>query len=124
MVRLSEELTRQARNLQEARLYLGTLRHQRQGLTTTRIQQFRNRNNDEDLPQQQQGLTAARIQQFQQFPADELLAGDICSVCQYEIEVGSRMMRLDCDGQHVFCKDCVEGWFADHKTCPNCRHEF
>ena len=74
--------------------------------------------------QRQQGLTAARIQQFQQFPADESLVGDRCSVCQYEIEVGRSMMRLDCNGQHVFCQDCVEGWFAGHKTCPNCRHAF
>ena len=80
--------------------------------------------NESCLNLQQQGLSAARIRQFQQFPADESLVGDKCSVCQDEIEVGSRMMRLDCDGQHVFCKDCVEGWFADHKTCPNCRHEF
>ena len=73
---------------------------------------------------QQHGLTAARIQKFKQFPADESLVGDKCSVCQDEIEVGRRMMRLDCDGQHAFCQGCVEGWFADHKTCPNCRHEF
>ena len=74
--------------------------------------------------QHQQGLTAARIQKFQQFPADESLVGERCSVCQDEIEVRRRMMRLDCDGQHVFCQDCVEGWFADHKTCPSCRHAF
>ena len=74
--------------------------------------------------QRQQGLTAARIQQFQQFPADESLVGDRCSVCQDDIEVGRRMMRLDCGGQHVFCQTCVEGWFADHNTCPNCRHVF
>ena len=98
---------------------------QQQRLTAARIQQLQR------LPAyriindvQQQGLTTARIRQFQHFPADESLAGDICSVCQYEIELGSSMMRLDCKGQHVFCKDCVEGWFADHKTCPNCRHVF
>ena len=54
------------------------------------------------------GLSPARIQQFQQFLADESLAGDRCAVCLNDIEMGRRMMRLDC--HHVFCKDCVEGW--------------
>ena len=70
------------------------------------------------------GLTPARIQQFHQFPADGSLDGEKCTVCQYDIEVGSRITRLDCDGQHVFCQDCAESWFADHNTCPNCRHVF
>ena len=64
------------------------------------------------------------IQQFHQFEADESLVGDQCGVCLDDIEVGRRMMRLNCNGQHVFCQDCVEGWFADHNTCPNCRHIF
>ena len=70
------------------------------------------------------GLTPARIQKFHQSPADESIVGDRCSVCQDDFEVGRRMMRLDCDGQHVFCQGYVEGWFADHKTCPNCRPIF
>ena len=79
---------------------------------------------EEKRQQLHKGLTPARIQQFHQFLADESLVGDRCGVCLDDIEVGSRMMRLDCDGQHVFCQDCVEGWFADHNTCPNCRHIF
>ena len=58
---------------------------------------------------QQQGLTAARIKKFKQFPADESLVGDRCTVCQDDIKVGRIMMRLDCNGQQVFCQDCVEG---------------
>ena len=71
-----------------------------------------------------EGLTAKRIQQFHEFPADEQLVGDRCGVCLDDIEVGRSMMRLDCDGQHVFCRDCVESWFANRNTCPNCRHVF
>ena len=79
----------------------------------------------EDKRQQlHKGLTPTKIQQFHQFLADETLVGDQCGVCLGDIEVGRRMMRLDCDGQHVFCQVCVEGWFADHNTCPNCRHIF
>ena len=38
-------------------------------------------------PVQQQGLTAARIEKFQQFPADESLVGDRCSVCQMTLKL-------------------------------------
>ena len=69
-------------------------------------------------------LKPARIQQFQRFAADESIAGDRCGVCLDDIEVGRRMVRLGCNGRHVFCQDCVESWFARHKTCPNCRHVF
>ena len=66
----------------------------------------------------------ATIKRFHQFEADETLVGDRCGVCLDDIEVGRRMMRLNCNGLHVFCQTCVEGWFADHNTCPNCRHVF
>ena len=68
------------------------------------------------------GLTPERIQKFHHYSADESDAGGQCSICIQEFEVGRKMMRLDC--KHVFCKKCIEGWFADHKTCPNCRHLF
>ena len=71
-----------------------------------------------------QGLTSERIQQFSQFIADESLTGTQCGVCLEFIEVGRRIMRLDCDGQHVFCQDCVDKWFVDHNTCPKCRQIF
>ena len=82
------------------------------------------RNNLRPPVQQQQGLTAARIQRFHQFPADESVAGDLCSICRDDVEIGRSMMRLDCNGQHVFCQGCVEGWFAAHNTCPYCNHVF
>ena len=71
-----------------------------------------------------QGLTAQRIQQFEQFQADKSFLGDQCVICMGNIEVDRNMMRLDCDGQHNFCQVCIEGWFANHKTCPICRHPF
>ena len=72
----------------------------------------------------QKGLSLQRIQQFEHFEADESLDGEQCSVCMEEFEVGKRLIRLDCGGQHVFCQVCIEGWFSSHKTCPNCRHSF
>ena len=70
------------------------------------------------------GLLPARIQQFEQFQADESFVGDQCAICMGEYEIGRKMMRLDCDGQHTFCQVCIEGWFAEHNTCPICRHIF
>ena len=72
----------------------------------------------------QEGLTPERIQQFDHFQADETQVDGQCSICIEDFEVGRRLMRLDCDGHHVFCQVCIEGWFADHKTCPICRHIF
>ena len=70
------------------------------------------------------GLTPQRIQQFDKFTADESFVGDQCVICMGDIEIGRNMMRLDCDGQHTFCQVCIERWFANHKTCPICRHAF
>ena len=70
------------------------------------------------------GLSPERIQKFTQFTADQSHVGDECAICMGDIEIGRNMMRLNCDGQHTFCQVCIEGWFADHKTCPLCRHKF
>ena len=75
-------------------------------------------------PHQSNGLNPERIQRFQLFTADETHVGDQCSVCMEDVEVGKLMRRLTCDGQHYFCHECIEGWFADHNTCPLCRHAF
>ena len=73
---------------------------------------------------QKNGLTPRRIRRFKLFTADESHVGDQCSICMENYEIGRNMMRLDCDGKHAFCQVCIEGWFADHNTCPLCRHEF
>ena len=79
---------------------------------------------EEDAEGELRGLEPETIQQFQQFQADESFVGDQCTICMENVEVGRNMMRLDCDGQHTFCQVCIEGWFAEHKTCPICRHKF
>ena len=84
----------------------------------------------ENLRQQQrntnlhQGLSSDVIEKFTRFTADQSHVGDQCSICMENYEIGRNMMRLDCDGKHAFCQVCIEGWFADHKTCPLCRHMF
>ena len=70
------------------------------------------------------GLSPERIQQFKQFEADESHIGDQCQVCLEEFKVGRLMKQLDCGGRHSFCSGCIDQWFANHKTCPICRHNF
>ena len=70
------------------------------------------------------GLSPERIQQFLQFEADKSHVGDQCQVCLEEVEVGRLMKQLDCGGRHSFCSVCIDQWFANHKTCPICRHIF
>ena len=68
------------------------------------------------------GLSPERIQQFHQFKADDSHVGNQCQVCLEEVEVGRLMKQLDCGGRHSFCSGCIDQWFANHKTCPICRH--
>ena len=70
------------------------------------------------------GLDPERIQQFDHFQADETQVDEQCSICMEDFEIGRNMMRLDCDGRHMFCQVCIEGWFSDHNTCPICRRFF
>ena len=65
------------------------------------------------------GLTDDRIRQFDTFEADDSFFGD---VCLEDVDLGRMMVLLDC--KYVVCLRCVENWFAVHKTCPTCRHQF
>ena len=70
------------------------------------------------------GLKSKRIKKFQHFDADESMVGKHCIVCMNDLEIGTKMVRLDCHVDHYLCKVCADRWFEDHKTCPNCRHAF
>ena len=73
---------------------------------------------------QNQGLTRDRIEKFENIEADNSFVGESCRICLDEIEVGREMKRLDCDGQHSFCHECIENWLVDHASSPLCRHNF
>ena len=72
----------------------------------------------------QRGLTPDRIGMFQQFDADESMFDEQCIVCMNDLEIGTKMVRLDCHVSHYLCKVCAYRWFKDHNTCPICRHVF
>ena len=64
------------------------------------------------------GLSNERIGNFERFKADD----DECPVCLDE--VGSEMVRLDCEGAHFLCEICALRWFEHHNSCPVCRTVF
>ena len=73
----------------------------------------------------QRGLTPKRIDQFSQFEATEShtsVTGNQCAVCLNEIQVGTKVLRLDC--RHTFCSTCILQWFSTNNTCPYCRRSF
>ena len=70
------------------------------------------------------GLTNQRVEKFDHFALDESTVGYKCLVCQDNPVIGTRMMRLDCHVDHVFCEQCAVPWFESHNTCPTCRQAF
>jgi len=47
---------------------------------------------------------------------------DCCPICLVEYEDGvSEIRTLPCG--HVFDKECIDSWLADHTTCPSCRED-
>ncbi|KAL9185777.1 hypothetical protein ACHAXT_003554 [Thalassiosira profunda] len=45
---------------------------------------------------------------------------DCCAICLVPYEDGvSEIRTLPCG--HVFDRECIDAWFADHTTCPSCR---
>ena len=43
-----------------------------------------------------------------------------CSVCIEQFEDGDVIKTMP-TCQHVFHKECIDEWLAQHSTCPNCR---
>ena len=115
-------------NIRQAEIKLSTIYDkycQKVNETVDRLQNiFMNLPELQQNEVQQQGLSPRMIRSFKLFTADETHVGDQCSICMEDVDVGRIMRRLTCDGQHYFCQECIEGWFAEHNTCPLCRHVF
>ena len=42
-----------------------------------------------------------------------------CAICLSDFEEGEALRVLPC--RHLFRKECIDEWLAQHSTCPNCR---
>jgi len=54
---------------------------------------------------------------------NERIAGQICTVCQEPMVLGSRVQTLECSSRHIFHHECITSWLQTNKTCPNCRED-
>ena len=90
------------------------------------LPQNRPQNRPRNRPVSNKDVTpaVARVKNFQYFPADESMAGKTCLLGTTDVEVGTEMVSLNCEGRHVFCKQCMDKWFKDNNTCPLCRQPF
>jgi len=45
-----------------------------------------------------------------------------CMICMDDFNDDSDVKLLPCDGQHIFCTECIENWLKNyHHTCPTCK---
>ena len=72
----------------------------------------------------EENLTKNRIEKFEHFKADDTHISGKCPICMENIEIGMELVRLDCDGRHTTCKECVYKWFECSNSCPICRTVF
>ena len=42
-----------------------------------------------------------------------------CIICKEEFMKNDKMKKLKCG--HHFCEQCINKWFNNNNTCPNCR---
>ena len=45
-----------------------------------------------------------------------------CTICLDEFEDGDKLVELK-ECHHVFHKSCINTWFTQKQTCPNCQNE-
>jgi len=56
------------------------------------------------------------------FRAGSNRQGDICTICQDDIEMNQEIRQID-HCSHSFHRDCIDTWFQGNVNCPTCRHD-
>lgn len=71
----------------------------------------------------QNGLSLEEFNELQVVrapPAAPDAAEDMCSVCYCEKQEGE-LLRVLPNCPHTFHKDCIDAWFIENASCPECR---
>lgn len=46
-----------------------------------------------------------------------IITSEECSICLVN---QNEMINTECN--HIYCKQCIDTWFNNHNTCPQCRN--
>jgi len=66
-------------------------------------------------------LPVGAAENFNVQQCTDRMAGQMCTICQEPMMVGSRVQTLGCSSRHIFHHECIGSWLQTHKSCPNCR---
>lgn len=67
---------------------------------------------------------AGELERFPTFKAGLDLSGEMCPVCQCDLEAGQDVRKLVCVGKHVFHRGCIDEWLLTTFSCPVDRTDF
>ena len=66
-------------------------------------------------------MTPKRAGNFEHFDADESIVGKRCIICINDLEVGTKIVLLDCHVDHYLCKNFTNCLYKDY---TNYKHAF
>jgi hypothetical protein len=67
------------------------------------------------------GLVEIPLSQLSSLREVENQIEEICCICQFSFEVGTKKRVLRCN--HFFHDSCIEKWLTDRIKCPLCSKE-
>uniref|UniRef100_A0A914CDS4 RING-type domain-containing protein n=1 Tax=Acrobeloides nanus TaxID=290746 RepID=A0A914CDS4_9BILA len=65
------------------------------------------------------------INSLMPLPYRQQYENDSCRICMANFDEEPRnLIRVPCNGYHIFHEDCIKSWLRNSGTCPICRSRF